>query len=215
MKILAINGSPRKNGNTATLLNKSLEGATSNGAEIELINLYDLQYRGCISCFSCKRIGGKSYGKCAVNDELTPVLKKIETADAIILGSPINFGKETGLMSSCLERLLFQYLVYDSEYSSLFGRKIQTGFIYTMGLNEKQAKIKGYHTLINSNEFFLAKMLGSSETLLAYDTYQFDDYSKYFCPVFSEEHKAKVKATQFPLDCEKAFDMGVRFANAK
>lgn len=46
------------------------------GAETELINLYDLQYRGCISCFSCKRIGGKSYGKCAVNDELTPILKK-------------------------------------------------------------------------------------------------------------------------------------------
>ncbi|MBP2628589.1 MAG: flavodoxin [Firmicutes bacterium] len=215
MKILAINGSPRKNGNTATLLNKALEGATSKGAETELINLYDLHYRGCISCFSCKRINGKSYGKCTVNDDLIPVLKKVETADAIILGSPLYFGRETGLMSSCLERLLFQYLVYDSEYSSLFGKKISTGYIYTMNVNEEQAKISGYYTHINANKLFLAKMLGSSETLLAYDTYQFNDYSKYVCTAFSEQHKAEVKATQFPLDCKKAFDMGVRFAKVK
>jgi len=215
MKILAINGSPRKNGNTATLLNKALEGATSKGAETELINLYDLHYRGCISCFSCKRINGKSYGKCAVKDDLTPVLKKVETADAIILGSPLYFGRETGLMSSCLERLLFQYLVYDSVYSSLFGKKISTGYIYTMNVNKEQAKISGYHTHINSNNLFLTKILGSSETLLAYDTYQFNDYSKYVCTAFSEPYKAEVKATQFPLDCEKAFDMGVRFSRAK
>jgi len=215
LKIIAINGSPRKNGNTATLLNKSLEGAASNGAETELINLYDLQYRGCISCFSCKRINGKSYGKCAVKDDLTPVLKKIETADALILGSPIYFGRETGLMSSCLERLLFQYLVYDSDYTSLFGKKIPTGYIYTMNVNEEQAKIGGYHTHINANEFYLAKILGSAETLLVNDTYQFDDYSKYVCSAFSEKHKAKVKVTQFPLDCEKAFDMGIRFSKAK
>lgn len=215
MKLLAINGSPRKNGNTATLLNKALEGATSKSAETELINLYDLHYRGCISCFSCKRINGESYGKCAVNDDLTPVLKKVETADALILGSPLYFGRETGLMSSCLERLLFQYLVYDSEYSSLFGKKISTGYIYTMNVTEDQAKISEYHTHINSNKLFLAKTLGSSETLLAYDTYQFNDYSKYVCTAFNEQHKAEVKATQFPLDCEKAFDMGVRFAKAK
>lgn len=83
MKILAFNGSPRKEWNTAILLNKALEGAALQGAETELIHLYDLNYKGCTSCFACKMKGGKSYGKCAVRDELTPILKKIEEADGI------------------------------------------------------------------------------------------------------------------------------------
>ena len=60
MKILAVNGSPRKNWNTATLLGKALEGATSQGAETEFDHLYDLNFKGCQSCFSCKTMGGKS-----------------------------------------------------------------------------------------------------------------------------------------------------------
>lgn len=52
MKVIAINGSPRKN--TATLLAKALEGASSCGAETELIHLYDHNYKGCVSCFACK-----------------------------------------------------------------------------------------------------------------------------------------------------------------
>jgi multimeric flavodoxin WrbA len=51
MKILAINGSPRKNWNTATILNSALEGAISVGAQTEMIHLYDFNYKGCISCF--------------------------------------------------------------------------------------------------------------------------------------------------------------------
>ena len=69
MKIYAINGSPRKNKNTATLLQKALDGvkesAKDKEIETEIINLYDLNYTGCKSCFACKRLGGKSYGKCA------------------------------------------------------------------------------------------------------------------------------------------------------
>jgi multimeric flavodoxin WrbA len=60
MKIMAINGSPRKEWNTATLLQKALEGAASQGATTELIDLYDLNYKGCISCFACKEKGGRS-----------------------------------------------------------------------------------------------------------------------------------------------------------
>ncbi len=54
MKIMAFNGSPRKKWNTATLLAKALEGAASRAAETELIHLYDLDYKACISCFACK-----------------------------------------------------------------------------------------------------------------------------------------------------------------
>ena len=51
MKVIAINGSPRKKWNTATLLEKALEGAETEGAETEIIHLYDLNFKGCKSCF--------------------------------------------------------------------------------------------------------------------------------------------------------------------
>jgi hypothetical protein len=87
MNVLAINGSPRKKWNTATLLEKSLEGAASVGAETELVHLYDLDFKGCTSCFACKLKGGKSYGKCAMKDGLTPILEKLVNTDVLILGS--------------------------------------------------------------------------------------------------------------------------------
>lgn len=212
MKVIAINGSPRKKWNTAILLNKALEGATSKGAETELIHLYDLSYKGCISCFACKLKDGKSYGKCAVNDDLSPVFKKVEEVDAIILGSPIYLGMATGEMRSFIERLIFQYLVYDESHSTLFKRKISTGLIYTMGVTESQMKQMGYEQNLKASEMVMMRMFGKSESLLVTDTSQFDDYSKYVATAFNPEEKAKRRNEEFPNDCQKAFDMGVRFA---
>ena len=210
MKVLAINGSPRKNKNTAILLNKALEGAASQGAETELIHLYDLNYKGCISCFSCKLKNGKSYGKCALKDNLTPILEKAANANAIILGSPIYFASVTGAMRSFLERFMFQYLVYDTDYSSLFGKKISTGFIYTMNVTNERMKDLGYEQNFKDSEMAMRRLFGSFESLIVNDTYQFDDYSKYVVTAFDEKEKAKVRDEQFPVDCQKAFDMGVR-----
>lgn len=209
--VIAVNGSPRKNGNTATLLAKALEGAASQGAEIELIHLYDLDFKGCTSCFACKRKGGKSYGKCAMNDDLTPILEKIKSADAIILGSPIYLGAATGEMRSFLERVVFPYLVYDENYSSLFGRKIPTGIIYTMNVTESRMEEMGYARHFGLTEMMLGKTFGAAESLCVYDTYQFDDYSKYVVSVFDPEKKAARHREVFPEDCEKAYAMGRRF----
>jgi len=177
MKVIAFNGSPRKNWNTATLLEKALEGAASQGAETELIHLYDLTFKGCVSCFACKTKGGKSYGRCAVEDDLTPVFRKIQEADAIILGSPIYFGTVSGEMRSFMERLLFPYLTYTDPPQSLFPRKIKTGFIYTMNTTEEQMKERGYVQHFSLHEMVLRMMFGASEYLCSFDTYQFDDDS--------------------------------------
>jgi multimeric flavodoxin WrbA len=212
MKVLAINGSPRKNYNTAVLLKSVLDGAAQEGADAELIHLYDLNYKGCISCFSCKLRGGKSYGQCAMNDDLKPILKKVEEADALILGSPIYFGNVTGEMRSFLERLMFPYLVYDENYSSLFKKKLPAGFIYTMNVNESRMKEVGYDYNGNLNEFLLKRIFGSSETLYVTDTCQFDDYSKYVVTAFDAAAKHKRHNDVFPEDCKKAFAMGARMA---
>ena len=177
MLAIAMNGSPRKKWNTATLLEKALEGAASQGAETELVHLYDLNYKGCISCFACKLKNGKSYGRCAVNDDLTSILEKVKEADAIILGSPVYFGTITGELKSFLERLMFPFLVYDKNYSSLFDKKISTGLIYTMNVNETRMKEFGYDHYFNITETAMKRTFGSSESLFITDTYQFDDYS--------------------------------------
>jgi multimeric flavodoxin WrbA len=212
MKIIAFNGSPRKNWNTAMLLEKALEGAGSEGAETELIHLYDLNYKGCMSCFACKTREGKSYGRCAVKDELTPVLKKAGEVDSIIFGSPIYFGTATGEIRSFMERLLFPYLTYTDPPGSLFSRKIRTGFIYTMNVTEELMRERGFDRHIALTKEALTMIFGASETFCSFDTCQFEDYSKVFAVRFDPEKKAKRRADVFPRDCEKAFEMGARFA---
>ena len=193
MKVIAFNGSPRKTWNTATLLNKALEGAASQGAETELIHLYDLNYTGCSSCFACKLKGGKSYGKCAVNDELTSILVHLEEADAIILGSPNYIGTPTAMMKAFLERLIYPYVVYDSNMSSLCKKSIPTGFIYTMSSTNAWMKEMGYDQTVKFIEKVMKLIFGSAETLMVNDTYQFDDYSKYVATRFDPAAKAETR----------------------
>jgi multimeric flavodoxin WrbA len=211
MNIIALNGSARKNGNTAMLLEKALEGAASRGAKTELVHLYELDYKGCRSCFACKTRGGKSYGSCAANDGLSPVLKRVREADALILGSPIYFGTVSGEMKSFMERLLFSVLAYTDPPASLFPRKIRTGFIYTMNATEEQLDSYGIDRHVALNESYLKRIFGASESLLSFDTYQFNDYAKVVADRFDPEKKAKRRKEVFPKDCERAFEMGVRF----
>ncbi|AKB31964.1 iron-sulfur flavoprotein [Methanosarcina siciliae HI350] len=211
MKVIAINGSPRKKWNTATLLEKALEGAASEGAETETIHLYDLDFKGCTSCFACKLKGGKSYGKCAMRDELTPVLERLEDADAVILGSPIYLGNLTGEMRSFMERYVFPYLTYSNSLPSLYPKNTPVGFIYTMGAKEEYFDMFGLRKTIELNENLAKRIFGDSESLYSTDTYQFDDYSKYVADRFDPEEKAKRRKEVFPQDCKKAFEMGARF----
>lgn len=213
MTVIGINGSPRKKWNTATLLTKALEGAAAQGAETELIHLYDLGFKGCISCFACKTKGGKSYGTCGFKDSLTPILEKIAKADALIIGSPIYFGSVTGETRSFLERLLFPYLTYTVNYASIAPKKIATAFVYTMNVAEEQSKVYGYENLFNSHSRYLQMIFGQqSESLFSFDTYQFDDYSKVLMESFDPVHKAQRHEEVFPQDCQKAYELGYRLA---
>jgi multimeric flavodoxin WrbA len=144
------------------------------------------------------------------------VLEKIETVDALILGAPIYLGTIPGIMKSFLERLATPYLVYDNESDlvSLFPRKIPTGFIHTMGDNEEHARAMGVENHIRGNEMMLKMIFGSVESLIATDTLHVDNYSKYVMP-FDAEEKMKRHKEVFPLDCEKAFEIGVRLTQEK
>ncbi|UZW13532.1 flavodoxin family protein [Clostridium pasteurianum] len=212
MKAIAVNGSPRKEWNTATLLKRTLDGAKSVGAETEMINLYNLNYKGCISCFACKRKDSKFVGHCAVRDDLTEVLEKVITSDVLLLGSPIYLGNVTGEMSSFLERLIFMNISYSKRDYSNFQGKINAGFIYTMNVPQTAVDASGYQYIFDMHKRYMQLLNGTSESLIVTDTYQFDDYNKYDASRYDEQHKAQIKAEQFPIDCEKAFQMGKRLA---
>jgi len=216
MKIYAINGGPRKKYNTAMLLQAALDGAASCGetVETEMIHLYDLAYNGCVSCFACKKIGGKSYGHCAVKDDLTPVLEKLAQADGIIFGSPIYFANITGKMRSFFERLLFPYFVYDENYSSLAPKRMPTAFIYAMNVDSDLMEQYGYRQNLQGMEMFAGRLFGEPQVLHVCNTYQFDDYSKYMCERFSESEKAAYRDAHFPQELEAARRMGAALVAA-
>jgi multimeric flavodoxin WrbA len=210
MKAIAINGSPRKTWNTAKLLENTLAGAAENGAETELVHLYDHDFKGCVSCFACKKIGGKSYGRCAVSDGLAPILQKVSEADVLLLGTPVYFGSETGEMRSFLERLLFPFLTYTPDYASLFPGRLQIGLIYTMNIPEQYLPAFGYDKIFAATQGTLSRIFGNCELLLSTDTYQFSDYSEYLSTCFDAEAKKKRHEEVFPDDCRRAFELGAK-----
>jgi len=214
MKVLAFNGSPRKKKwNTVTLLEYALKGAASVGAETELIQLYDLDYSGCISCFACKKLNRKKDGFCVVKDDLASVLERVKNADALIIGTPIYFSTETAATRALLERLFFPYYKYSKDGKPLFPRKIRTGLIYTMNVNEELIKAIGYDQHFSNTKMSLETIFGECEVLLSTDTLQYNDYDKYEHEIFDKDKKIKRHKEVFPLDCQRAFDLGRRIAS--
>lgn len=213
MKVIAVNGSPRKNWNTHILLEKALNGAKEVGAETELIHLYDYNFKGCRSCFACKR-KGVTLNKCATKDDLEPVLQKISECDGLVLGSPIYYASITGAMQSFLERLLFPCSSYELKPSS-FGKKINTAFIYTMNAPSFALSLIGYNKIFKYYKKKMKYTFGASESLTVTSTYQFEDYNKYSITVFDGVKRLKRRETVFVEDCKKAHALGKKLCRDK
>jgi multimeric flavodoxin WrbA len=100
MKVLAFNGSPRKNANTETLIKAVLAGAESKGAETRIVNLHSLNMKGCMGCDACKT----QLGKCAQKDDISPLLEEMADCDAIVLGSPVYWFHVSSQMKTLIDR---------------------------------------------------------------------------------------------------------------
>lgn len=211
MSVIFLNGSPRKNWNTAMMLKEAQKGAESVGAQTEYIDLYDLSYTGCRSCMACKRKGAERC-RCYWKDDLSPVIDRIFAADALFVGSPIYLGDITSQVHALIERLHFCALSYD-DYSNYFQGKVNVGLILTMN-----APMPFYEMAYGQKAKELVQAFsalhGSVELYPCCDTLQVKDYSRYSMAGFSEEHKKQMRETQFPRDLEKAFEMGARLAKA-
>ena len=141
---------------------------------------------------------------------MTLVYEKVEQADSIFLGSPIYFGSITASAKMFLERL-YPYLNY-RDLSSNFPKKINVGLIYTMGVTDQEMILFDQHIQINQIMFSI--LFGSVETLVSTDTFHVKDYSKIVADALEVlvDRKLKHQRDVFPEDCNKAFEMGARFA---
>jgi multimeric flavodoxin WrbA len=102
MKVIAFNGSARKNGNTAMLINYALRELEAEGIETELVQFAGKKISGCIACYKCMELKD---GTCAVkNDPVNEWIDKMKAADAVILGSPVYFADLTAGIKGFIER---------------------------------------------------------------------------------------------------------------
>lgn len=207
-KIIIIDGGPRKTFNTASMLSKFAEGATSASNEIEVktIRLYALDYKGCMSCMACK-IKGKASNVCKYKDALTPILDEIANADGLVLGSPNYFGEVTGQMRAFLERLAFPWLSYN-DYSITAPKRMPVLLVETQNGTKEGNNCNGYGTM----EHCIAQALGQPEKLTAYNTYQVKDYAKFELAGFSEPAKRQYRDENWENDLQMAYDAGKRMA---
>ena len=108
MKIVCLLGSPRSEGNSATIARSFLESAASLGAESRTFELNKLAYRGCQGCYACKT----TLDHCVLNDDLTEVLQAVKEADVVVYASPVYYGDITAQLKGFMDRT-FSYLVPD------------------------------------------------------------------------------------------------------
>jgi len=143
MKVVAFNGSPRKDGNTTILINHVFRELENAGIETELVQLSGKKIHGCIACYKCFENKDQ---RCAVKDDMAnECIEKMIKAEGIILGSPVYFADLTAEMKALIDRAGFVSMANGGMYRNKVGAAVvalrRTGAI---------------HTLDSMNHFFLA-----------------------------------------------------------
>lgn len=100
MKVLFLNGSPHRNGNTATAFAEMVKVFEAEGIETEIVQVGSQAVRGCLACNSCRNTG-----KCCVDDIVNETAPKFEAADGVVIGAPVYYASANGTMISFLDRL--------------------------------------------------------------------------------------------------------------
>ena len=113
MKVIMLNGSPRKNGNTSIALGEMEKVFKAEGIETEIIQIGNMEIRGCAACGSCKK-----NGKCVFDDIVNEVAAKFKDADGLVAASPVYYASANGTLVAFLDRLF---------YSSGFDKTMKVG----------------------------------------------------------------------------------------
>ena len=162
MKVLGINGSPRRGGNTDILLDNALKGAQNKGAEVEKIVLNNLEFS---PCQECENMPSDRF--CIIEDDMQTVYRKVEKADAIILSSPIFFGSLSAQTKMMIDRFQCVWRAKNILRKQVFEKRKIGGFISVEGSNRKdffdnaRSIVKNFFVTINADykeELFCSKI---------------------------------------------------------
>lgn len=145
MKVVAFNGSPRKDGNTFLLINKVFDVLKKEGIETELVQVGGHLIHGCTACYQCV---AKKNGRCVQDDMVNGWIRKMQEADGIILASPTYFADITPEIKALIDRAGFVARANDS----FLKRKIGAGVIAVR-------RAGALHTLDSINHFFLIQQM--------------------------------------------------------
>ena len=208
-KIMIIDGGPRKHFNTAAMCEKFAEGVRSVGVEVKIVRLYDLDYKGCMSCMACK-LKAKRADSCRFKDGLTEILAEAASADGLVMASPIYFGEVTAQLRAFFERLTFPWLSYSKGVFNA-PKKMPVTIIYTM--NGMPSDGESMRQNMHIFEWVMGLSLGNEvEVLQANNTTQVKNYSLYDFSDGTAESKKEWRDAHWEEDLQKAFDAGKQMA---
>ncbi len=165
MKILGLLGSPRENGNTATVLKAMCDAAKKNGHTVEILGLAKLNIQGCISCETCKT---DRVQFCALKDDMQTVYPKLLEADLLILSTPVYMAQVTSQMKKFLDRW-YAFLDIDHHVRLIGGKKVITittsgapWFVFGRGVTKWMKFLARYFKLRVAHSLIAGSMRGSS-----------------------------------------------------
>ncbi len=101
MKVVAFNGSPRKDGNTSIAIKTVFEELEAKNIQTEMVDLCKYKIQGCIACMGCAKNKNE---QCVLNDDFNPLFKKLREADGVIIGSPVYVSNMSGITKCFIER---------------------------------------------------------------------------------------------------------------
>jgi len=203
MKLVAVNGGPRKGKNTDQMLDAFLEGvkAAAPEAEVQVIRLYDYTFTGCRSCFACQLKKNRGDLQCWVRDGITQLLKDAYHADGIVFASPIYYCNVTAQLRAFWERLM---------YPGVSGRSVPTALIYTSNADEEALrKFMGAPLDINSM-YLNACFHAQPEVVTSCNTFQYNDSEVFDDKFRAPAAKWRHHEEQFATDLQNARAAGER-----
>lgn len=121
MKVVAVNGSPRKKGNTHELLEAAAKELRAHGIEVELISLAEREVRPCTGCERCY----KRAWDCPIDDDAVDVLKRVASAEGLLVASPVYFGGVTAQLKALIDRSVMAYT--NTEFKDKFAGGLSVG----------------------------------------------------------------------------------------
>ncbi|SFM03039.1 flavodoxin family protein [Pelosinus propionicus] len=167
-KILVLNGSPRKQGSTAAMVEEISKGASEQGAEIRSYYLNGMNIKGCQSCYACK---GESH-RCILQDDMQELYDEIDAASGVVFATPVYMWQMTAQLKQAVDRL---YPFLKPDYSSYLAPSKKVLLAVTQGRPDT-SMFHNYFEHMGKNLSFLG--FGNYKILIAGGTRKSEDFYK-------------------------------------